>query len=441
MSLFLGITLHSESYHTPPAPLTIQYFHLLAQQLQQQNDLLKRLKIITEHLSEEDVEPHSPHYPGLASLATSLVAFNNDEDTYVYLNHKDKDVRLHAVLACMELFYIYAPEPPWNEDEIIEIFQQMIRQLGNLATCIPNGTSASNQVHQYEAYFRILEQLSEVKIGVVLVDLVRTEQAPEALETLCELIKTILTCVHVDHPPEVGQHAESAVTACVEEFEGNIPNPVLDELLLPIGSGPVTYITDPKSKENPPAQIQQTNPSYLVAAKVLRKTEDKISSPIAQLLNGIFSGDPNTLESTSLSAEDLTESPRTSSGKKKKKGSKDTTSPTLPFAKEVSAGDVYSITYELHRIIPMILTTVIGTVTSNLTNTDVDKRLQATKLLGRLFGARTSDIAKKFGPCFKDWLRRSIGKFFHSFAAGYCLFRFTSDQSNAKLFLFSSSSS
>jgi hypothetical protein len=239
----------------------------------------------------------------------------------------------------------------------------------------------------------------------------------------------------VDHPPEVGQHAESAVTACVEEFEGNIPNPVLDELLLPIGSGPVTYITDPKSKENPPAQIQQTNPSYLVAAKVLRKTEDKISSPIAQLLNGIFSGDPNTLESTSLSAEDLTESPRTSSGKKKKKGSKDTTSPTLPFTKEVSAGDVYSITYELHRIIPMILTTVIGTVTSNLTNTDVDKRLQATKLLGRLFGARTSDIAKKFGPCFKDWLRRSIGKF-SSFICSWLLI----DQGNAKLLLFSSSS-
>ncbi len=311
----------------------------------------------------------------------------------------------------MELFYIYAPEPPWNENEIIVIFQQMIRQLGNLATCIPNDpntASMMNQMHQYEAYFRILEQLSEVKIGVVLVDLVRTEQAPQALETLCELIKTILTCVHVDHPPEVGQHAESAVAACVEEFEGNIPNAVLDELLLPIGGGPVTYVIDPKSKENPPAQIQQTNPSYLVAAKVLRKTEDKVSTPIANLLNGIFSGDPKTLESTSLSAEDLTESPP-SSGKKKKK-EKDTPSPTLKFTKEADASDVYSIAYELHRITPMILTTVIGTVASDLTNTDVDKRWQATKLLGRLFAARTSDIAKRFGPCFRDWLRRSYGK-------------------------------
>jgi len=387
----------------PPQVLSASYL----EGAKNKNDLLKRLKNITEQLSDEDVEPNSPHYPGLSSLATSLVSVDEDDDTsYIYLNHKDKDVRLHSVLACMELFYIYAPEPPWNEDEIIEIFQQMIRQLGNLATCIPNDASGSNQVHQYEAYFRILEQLSEVKIGVVLVDLVRTEQAPHALETLCELIKTILTCVHVDHPPEVGQHAESAVAACVEEFEGNIPNAVLDELLMPIGGGPVTYVIDPKSKENPPAQIQQTNPAYLVAAKVLRKTEDKISSPIANLLNGIFSGDPKTLESTSLSAEDSTESPPSAS-KKKKKGGKDTSSPTLNFTKEVDAGDVYSIAYELHRITPMILTTVIGTVASDLTNTDVDKRWQATKLLGRLFAARTNDIAKRFRPCFRDWLRRS----------------------------------
>ena len=111
-----------------------------------------------------------------------------------------------------------------------------------------------------------------------------------------------------------------------------------------------------------------------------------------------------------MSAQDLTESPP-SAGKKKKKGGKDTSSPTLNFTKEVDAGDVYSIAYELHRITPMILTTVIGTVSSDLTNTDVDKRWQATKLLGRLFAARTSDIAKRFRPCFRDWLRRSYGKF------------------------------
>jgi hypothetical protein len=71
---------------------------------------------------------------------------------------------------------------------------------------------------------------------------------------------------------------------------------------------------------------------------------------------------------------------------------------------------VYSIVYELHRIAPNILTTVIGTVASSLVSGDVGARGQATKLLGRLFGARTSDVARRFAPCFREWLRRSYGE-------------------------------
>ncbi|EED91434.1 hypothetical protein THAPSDRAFT_262697, partial [Thalassiosira pseudonana CCMP1335] len=311
-----------------------------------QNDIVRRLQTITETLSTDtSIEPNSPQHPSLASLASTLISPS-------YLHSKDKDIRLHSVLACMELFYIYAPEPPWDEEEILGIFEQMIRQLGNLAHCTADSGN-------FEYYFRILEQLSEVKIGVVLVDLIRTESSvkKEALEMLCELIKTILQCVSVDHPPEVVAHAEIAISACIEEFEGVIPICVLDELLVTM----------------PPSQIQQTNTSYLVAAKVVRKTEDKISSPIAGLLNGLLGGDPYVVDQTSISCVD---------------------------------GNVWSISYELHRIAPNILTTVIGTVATSLVSGEANVRWRATKLLGRLFGARTSDIAKRFGPCFRDWLRR-----------------------------------
>ena len=75
-----------------------------------------------------------------------------------------------------------------------------------------------------------------------------------------------------------------------------------------------------------------------------------------------------------------------------------------------SSANVYSVSYELHRIAPQILTTVIGTVSTSLLDTDVARRWQAARLLGRLFGARTSDIASRFGPCFREWLRRSYGE-------------------------------
>ena len=319
----------------------------------------------------------------------------------------------------MELFYIYAPEPPWDDSEIIAIFHQMIRQLANLAHC--TSTDQAN----FDHYFRILEQLSEVKIGVVLVEIVRreSEAQQEALDTLCVLIRTIITSVHADHPPEVGAHAEIAVAACIEEFDGVVPVEILDEILVFIGAGPVQFVTNPAAVEAaaamtsakkrnktppysdpakmPPAQIQATNPSYLVAAKIVRKTEDKISSPIAALLNGLLSGDPDVV--TSISALDIGES---SSDAKNKN------TPTVNANLPHTGADVWSITYELHRIAPQILTTVIGTVASSLIHPELDSRLRATKLLGRLFAARTSDIAMQFGPCFREWLRRSAGEFY-----------------------------
>lgn len=73
--------------------------HLFLAYLLLQQDLVKRMRNVVEHLSDEAVEPDSPDYPGLAGLAATLV-----EDRY--LKHKDKDVRLHTVLACVEVFYV-----------------------------------------------------------------------------------------------------------------------------------------------------------------------------------------------------------------------------------------------------------------------------------------------------------------------------------------------
>jgi hypothetical protein len=46
---------------------------------------------------EEDLEHDD--YPGLDSLARLMAKKK-------YLEHKDKDVRLYTVLACVEIFYV-----------------------------------------------------------------------------------------------------------------------------------------------------------------------------------------------------------------------------------------------------------------------------------------------------------------------------------------------
>lgn len=60
---------------------------------------MRRLRKVVDALSDEDVEPNSPNYPGLGGLSAVLV-----EDTY--LKHRDKEVRLYTVLACIEILYL-----------------------------------------------------------------------------------------------------------------------------------------------------------------------------------------------------------------------------------------------------------------------------------------------------------------------------------------------
>jgi sister-chromatid-cohesion protein PDS5 len=154
-----------------------------------QNELVKKLRAVHAALSEDDVEPNSPNYPSLDALAAHLVSPK-------LINHKDKEVRLFTSLCCMEVFYLYAPEPPWDASEIIRVFEQIISQLSNLAHC-HNSTQTN-----YAMYFHILSQLATVKIGVVLVELNRQGDSV-ALEQLAELTRTLLMVVHADHPQEV----------------------------------------------------------------------------------------------------------------------------------------------------------------------------------------------------------------------------------------------
>jgi hypothetical protein len=299
----------------------------------------------------------------------------------------------------------YAPEAPYDDTELLKIFSQLIRQLANLAHC-----TSQSQVN-YQHYHHLLELLSDVKIGIILVELTKTletDSSPsreEALEMLAELLKTILHCVHADHPSDVADHAVIAVSACLDEFEGTLPIPVMDEVLLAISAGPVVMVTNPaavqaaaalsknkRSKKEkvkmPPAQIQQTNPSYMVAAAIIRRSVDRISTPIANFLNGVLNGDPATLEQTNITSEESTTEGM--------------------FAQDSTSGtaNVWTIIYELHKIAPQILTTVIGTVTCSLKSEHAERRLRVTKLLGRLFYAPTSNIALEFSPCFREWLGR-----------------------------------
>lgn len=172
----------------------------------------------------------------------------------------------------------------------------------------------------------------------------------------------------------------------MEEFDGTVPVPILDEILLCIGAGPVIQVTNPafieataalaaagknrwkKEKKTvhvrsgtklPPRTIQQTNQSYMVASQVMRRTEDRISTPTASLLNGILNGDTSVTEQTNISSSGAPAPAATP-------GSGVTSTTADHHQNPPPPADVWSIVYELHKTTPQILTTVIGAVASSL---------------------------------------------------------------------------
>jgi hypothetical protein len=248
----------------------------------------------------------------------------------------------------------------------------------------------------------------------------------DALEVLRELVEVLLDCVHVDHSQDIVQLAADAIAACVEEFDGGVPIPILDEILKCIGTGSVVQVTNPdfikasavlahvkkkkKDKESvklPNRFVVQTNPSYMVAKRVIEKTLDRISTPVANLLNGLLDGDANVIKDSDIVCDPPME--------RNKGGGSDALGGDLDGDEKENDGsesavDVWTIVYELHKIAPGILTTVIGTVASSLKHSDFNKRFRSTRLLGRLFYSKTSDIAISFHLCYKEWIRRSLDK-------------------------------
>jgi hypothetical protein len=385
---------------------------------------------VIEALSDESIDPS---YAGLDGLALRLVTVNEEKNDGL-LRHKDKEVRLYTVMACLEIFAIYAPEPPFDPEEVFEIFSQLIAQLGNLSH-----TTLETQPN-YHNYFSILEHLSQVRTGIVLVEYCRGYSGPlattngdhedddqvaqRALELLTDLIRIILESTQNEHSSEVKQHAVTAITACIGEFEHTIPICILDVLLSCISRGPKVWVhpavrqlvngeivsaNNKAAKRNNTAQSTTAaapqlekvdNISYRIAAKVIETTKDKCSTPIATLLNGILNGESFALSQSSISANDhITDNAPSSATKTRSATTQDDTSQTVP--------NVWSIVYEMHRIAPDILTTVIGTIASNLRSEEKSMRLRVVRLLGKLFCSPKSLIALRFISCYREWCHRS----------------------------------
>ena len=320
----------------------------------------------------------------------------------------------------------------------------------------------------------MLEVLANVRIGCILVDLVnqhsdqpvpmsdedsdddeddtdvsrslRKKSVPtlSSMDALVDLLSTLLHCVRREHPTEILSLVPQAISACLCDYhpaQGGIPFPIpiLDVLLKSIGQGPTQLIIAPavsssnstsvskstklrgKSASSPASaaiqQVEVPNPTYQVAAQVIRSLLNRIAQPISQLLNGLLNGEPfYTDQSTircilAVNTSEMDLDPPDSAKKSKSGGKNSTTSSAIASKYQVDwkndeNNEVYTIAYEFHRVAPQVLATVVGTIVHGLRSTSTIQRLGVTQFFGQLFAVQGAKYACDYASCFRDWLNR-----------------------------------
>ncbi|THH00705.1 hypothetical protein EW026_g1849 [Hermanssonia centrifuga] len=137
--------------------------------------LQKKLKALHSELAEMEQEFVDTH--SLGSVRKELISTS-------ILLHKDKGVKAYTACCLAELLRLYAPDAPYTQNELQDIFSFFFRQLSANLT--------GPDCPYYNEYFHLLESLSVVKSVVLVCDL------PNADDLMVEIFKSFFAMVRHD---------------------------------------------------------------------------------------------------------------------------------------------------------------------------------------------------------------------------------------------------
>ncbi|EPQ30988.1 uncharacterized protein PFL1_01177 [Pseudozyma flocculosa PF-1] len=305
--------------------------------------LLKRLKAVRAELSEMDQD-----YCDVRSLDE----VRKELVSTALMLHKDKAVKAYVACCLADMLRLYAPNAPYTQTELRDIFQFFIHQL--------TAGLAKPSSPQYSEHFYLLESLSHIKSVVLVCDLSNAD------ELMTEYFKGFFDQARPDLSKNVELCMIDVLVALIDECQ-TLPTEVLELLLANFGTKAV--------KHNAAA--------HRMAVEVCSATRDKLQKYIAQYFTEVI---------VSASRED----------------DQDERMEALQTA--------HSLIMQINRSVPTLLLNVIPQLEEELKAEDAQLRILATKVLGQMFAERPSstgaggDLAQKYSATWKAWLGRANDK-------------------------------
>lgn len=213
--------------------------------------LLKLLKQAATCLSELDQSPPAAVLESLHPLFNSIVKPE-------YLRHQDRDVKLLVATCICEITRITAPEAPYTDDVLKDIFRLIVGTFNGLSDT--TGPSFGRRVV-------ILETVAKYRSCVVMLDL-------ECDELVNEMFTTFFAVARDDHPEGVLSSMQRIMALLLEESED-----VREDLLLLI----LSKLGRNKSEHGMAARR--------LAMSVVEQCAGKLEAKVKQFLIASISGD------------------------------------------------------------------------------------------------------------------------------------------------------
>ncbi|KAK7046668.1 sister chromatid cohesion protein pds5 [Favolaschia claudopus] len=210
--------------------------------------LIKKLQTLHRELADLDQE--------LVDV-TSLNTVQKDLISSSILLHKDRGVKAYAACCLADILGLTAPNAPYTQGELRDIFQFFFRQL-------TNGLKGSDCPY-YAEYFHLLESLATVKSVVLVCDLQNAD------ELMVEAFRDFFQLIRRDLPKKVEMFLAEILVALLDECQ-TLPSEVLETIM--------AQFMDKNARLDQPA--------YLLAVQVCNGSADKLTRHVSQYFTEII---------------------------------------------------------------------------------------------------------------------------------------------------------
>ncbi|KAG5021436.1 hypothetical protein JHK85_017778 [Glycine max] len=169
--------------------------------------LLDKLELLLSSLDQEPTKPIQE------SLVPAMKALISDE----LLRHTDGDVKISVTSCINEITRITAPDVPYDDEQMKEIFKLTVASFEKLSHISGRG---------YEKALTILDNANKVRLCLVMLDL-------ECNDLVIEMFQHFLRYIRSDHPCNAIHSMEPIMTLILQEIEQISPallRPLLDSV-------------------------------------------------------------------------------------------------------------------------------------------------------------------------------------------------------------------